>query len=42
MVPDPWFGGEDGFHKVYEMIDEACEAIVKATTLKGEARKLQP
>lgn len=42
MVPDPWFGGEDGFHKVYEMIDEACEAIVKATTIKGEAGSFSP
>lgn len=27
-VPDPWFEGEDGFHKVYKMIDEACDQIL--------------
>ncbi len=26
-VPDPWYGKEDGFHKVYKMIDEACDKI---------------
>jgi len=29
-VPDPWYGGEDGYHKVYALIDEACEKIVAA------------
>jgi protein-tyrosine phosphatase len=29
IVPDPWFGGEEGFHKVYEMLDKACDAIIK-------------
>lgn len=28
-VPDPYYGGEDGFEKVYQMIDLACEAIAK-------------
>jgi low molecular weight protein-tyrosine phosphatase len=28
-VPDPWYGPEEGYHKVYDMIDEACEAIVQ-------------
>jgi protein-tyrosine phosphatase len=28
-VPDPWYGEEDGYHRVYKMIDEACDAIVK-------------
>ena len=27
-VPDPWFGGEDGYKKVYEMIETACDAII--------------
>jgi protein-tyrosine phosphatase len=27
-VPDPWYGKEDGFHTVYEMIDKACEQII--------------
>ncbi|GLU44477.1 low molecular weight protein-tyrosine-phosphatase [Allomuricauda sp. NBRC 101325] len=28
-VPDPYYGGPDGFEKVYQMIDAACEAIAK-------------
>jgi protein-tyrosine phosphatase len=28
-VPDPWYGEEDGYHKVFDMIDKACEKIVK-------------
>lgn len=27
-VPDPWYGNEDGYTPVYEIIEEACEAIV--------------
>jgi protein-tyrosine phosphatase len=28
-VPDPFYGGEDGYHRVYEMIETACDAIIK-------------
>ena len=28
-VPDPYYGGNQGFDKVYAMLDEACEIIVK-------------
>lgn len=28
-VPDPYFGGKNGFDNVYEMIDRACDRIVK-------------
>ncbi|MEO6233381.1 MAG: low molecular weight protein-tyrosine-phosphatase [Ferruginibacter sp.] len=38
-VPDPWFGGEDGYHKVYELIDEACDAIVQHALADPEFRK---
>jgi len=27
-VPDPWFGGGQGFQTVYDMLDEACDAII--------------
>jgi len=27
-VPDPWYGGADGFVSVYKMLDEAAEALV--------------
>lgn len=26
-VPDPYYGGEQGFENVYKMLDEACEII---------------
>ena len=28
-VPDPYFGGEEGFEHVYQLIDQACEKIVE-------------
>jgi protein-tyrosine phosphatase len=28
-VPDPYFGGDDGFERVFQMLDEACEKIVE-------------
>ncbi len=28
-VPDPYYGAEDGFTTVYNMIDETCDAIIK-------------
>ncbi|PHR14635.1 MAG: protein-tyrosine-phosphatase [Aequorivita sp.] len=28
-VPDPYFGGNAGFDKVYEMLDKACDEIAK-------------
>ena len=27
-VPDPYYGGEQGFEYVFELIDQACEALV--------------
>ncbi|APZ47837.1 protein-tyrosine-phosphatase [Polaribacter reichenbachii] len=26
-VPDPYYGGKEGFENVYKMLDEACEII---------------
>lgn len=28
-VPDPYYGSEDGFEKVFKMLDEACDSIAK-------------
>lgn len=28
-VPDPYYGGEQGFESVYQMLDKACDEIVK-------------
>lgn len=26
-VPDPYYGGDDGFENVFQMLDEACDVI---------------
>ncbi len=31
-VPDPYYGGEQGFEDVYQMLDEACTAFIKTLT----------
>ena len=28
-VPDPYYGGGDGFQKIYDMLDRACDKIVQ-------------
>ena len=28
-VPDPYFGGMDGFEKVFDMLDKACNSLLK-------------
>jgi protein-tyrosine phosphatase len=28
-IPDPWYGTEPGYHRVYQLIEEACEALVR-------------
>jgi protein-tyrosine phosphatase len=40
-VPDPWYGPEPGYHDVYKMINEVCDAIIKkySTTTKGALKK---
>ena len=27
-VPDPWYGEEDGYVKVFDLIDKTCDAII--------------
>ena len=34
-VPDPWYGGEEGFEKVFQIIDKAC-GIIADKLKKGE------
>jgi protein-tyrosine phosphatase len=29
-VPDPYYGGDEGFENVYKMLDEACSKIAKS------------
>lgn len=28
-VPDPWYGGESGFHEAYKLIEKACDKIIE-------------
>ncbi len=28
-VPDPYYGGDNGFQNVYNMLDEACDKIIE-------------
>lgn len=28
-VPDPYYGGDDGFEQVYQMLDKSCDVIVQ-------------
>jgi protein-tyrosine phosphatase len=28
-VPDPYYGGQEGFDHVFECIEEACQALLK-------------
>jgi protein-tyrosine phosphatase len=28
-VPDPWYGTEEGYHRAFDLIDAACEMIIK-------------
>ena len=34
-VPDPYYGGHDGFENVYKMLDEACTIIAKSLIETG-------
>ena len=27
-VPDPYYGGEQGFKNIYDMLEKACERII--------------
>ncbi len=27
-IPDPWYGTEPGYHRTYEMIDKAADALI--------------
>ncbi|MEY4111198.1 MAG: hypothetical protein RLZZ46_1554 [Bacteroidota bacterium] len=33
-VPDPWYGGEEGFQQVFEMLDEACRLLAEKIRLE--------
>lgn len=31
-IPDPWYGPEAGYHKVFDMVNKACDALIKNHT----------
>ena len=33
-VPDPWSENEEAYHRVFAMIDKACDAIIKKYSQK--------
>ena len=35
-VPDPWGRSEGAFHEVYDLIEEACEAMIRKHTSKKQ------
>ena len=34
-VPDPYYGGDQGFENVYSLLDKACDEIAKNLTEKS-------
>ena len=39
-VPDPYYGGEEGYHEVFDMISQACDVIIeKYGQVKNELTK---
>ena len=34
-VPDPYYGGDDGFENVYKLLDAACETICRKINTKN-------
>ena len=41
-VPDPWFGGEDGYHLVFDMLSKACDVIIKRYNNQNQGPKKAP
>lgn len=35
-VPDPYYGGEDGFETIYRLIDSACDALLDQLLAKSK------
>lgn len=37
-VPDPWYGGKADFNQAYELIEEACDAIIENYTAQPKIK----
>lgn len=33
-IPDPWYGEEPGYHQVFNLISEACDALIENNALQ--------
>ena len=40
-VPDPYYGGLDGFEKVFQMLDEATDKIVESEKRKANSQAIE-
>ena len=38
-VPDPYYGGDEGFQNIYNLLETSCEAIAKKYETSKEERK---
>lgn len=38
-VPDPWYGGREGFENVYRMLDHACQRLAEEIKTNDESRQ---
>lgn len=38
-VPDPYYGGPDGFEHVFELVDAACEKLLEKLLGKGDGEQ---
>lgn len=38
-VPDPYFGGRDGFENVYRMLDQACDILINDLRRLADKKK---
>ncbi|TFH04679.1 MAG: low molecular weight phosphotyrosine protein phosphatase [Spirochaetales bacterium] len=35
-VPDPWYGGQEGFERVFDLVDAGCEALAERLAVMRE------
>jgi protein-tyrosine phosphatase len=40
-VPDPWYGNENGYVKVYDLIDKTCDAVIEKCLATNSTNKHQ-
>lgn len=37
-IPDPWYGGQDGFYKVIDLLEDGCKNLLKALMKPSEEK----